>query len=563
MIVWLFTEKFMKNKRIVLDYKHIAMHNEQEIALQAFIDKHVSIVADKYKQTALAYFTATTSGKEEDYKISADAQFDLERIYTNTEDFARITAFVQDKDIHDELLKRQLEMLFLSYQPRQIDEAMLEKQIELQNHIEKTFFTFRAEINGEAVTDNQIKKILNSSDNSDQAKEAWLAGKKVGSLVAEDLIRLVKMRNDVARSLGYDNYHAMSLHLDEQDPKEINTLFAELDELTRDTFIQEKKHIDSYLANKFHITENGLMPWHYQDSFFQEAPKVYPVHLDTYYQDQDIVQLSSTYYASMGLVVDDMLAKSDLYEREGKYQHAYCINVDKLGDVRIVCNIKPDSKWMNTQLHELWHAVYDKYLDPAMPYLLRDPAHTFTTEAIAMLFGRFATNPQWIQDMIGIDDNEKQQITHDCFATLRLEQLVFSRWAQVMYHFEKSLYENPEQDLNALWRDIVEKYQMIKRPVGRDMPDWATKIHIASSPCYYHNYLLGELLASQLYSYIIEQVLHSSEYVFQSFYNKPEVGTYLKEKIFAAGRMYHRNTMIEKATGEKLTAKYYAKQFVQ
>ena len=75
--------------------------------------------------------------------------------------------------------------------------------------------------------------------------------------------------------------------------------------------------------------------------------------------------------------------------------------------------------------------------------------------------------------------------------------------------------------------------------------------------------MLGELLASQFYSYIIEQVLHSQEYVFQSFYSKPEVGSYLKEKIFGVGRMYHWNTMIEKATGEKLTAKYYAKQFVQ
>ena len=37
----------------------------------------------------------------------------------------------------------------------------------------------------------------------------------------------------------------------------------------------------------------------------------------------------------------------------------------------------------------------------------------------------------------------------------------------------------------------------LKKPEGRNMPDWATKIHVALYPCYYHNYLLGELLASQ------------------------------------------------------------------
>lgn len=147
--------------------------------------------------------------------------------------------------------------------------------------------------------------------------------------------------------------------------------------------------------------------------------------------------------------------------------------------------------------------MYDKFADPTTPYLLREPAHIFTTEAIAMLFGRFATNPQRMQNVLHISEEEKQKIAGACFSTLRLEQLVFSRRAQVMYRFEKQMYENPDQDLNALRRDLVETYQMIKRPAGRNEPDRATKIHIATSPCYYHNYLLGELLASQLYYHIV------------------------------------------------------------
>lgn len=36
----------------------------------------------------------------------------------------------------------------------------------------------------------------------------------------------------------------------------------------------------------------------------------------------------------------------------------------------------------------------------------------------------------------------------------RLQQLVFSRWAQVMYRFEKGMYENPDQDLNKAYGGI-------------------------------------------------------------------------------------------------------------
>ena len=217
---------------------------------------------------------------------------------------------------------------------------------------------------------------------------------------------------------------------------------------------------------------------------------------------------------------------------------------------------------MGTMLHEFGHGVYFKYLDKGTPFVLREPAHTFTTEAIAMFFGRQSSNPEWIQAMTGISNDEKVKIAEDSHKKLRLDQLVFSRWAQVMYRFEKAMYENPDQDLNKLWWDLVERYQMLKRPADRNEPDYASKIHLALYPCYYHNYLLGEMLASQLSYYITEKVLKQTDLRAQSFANNPEIGKYLIDKVYKPGRTLYWNDMIEQATGEKLTAKYYARQFV-
>ncbi len=538
------------------------MSTSTEVALLDFINKHVAIVSKQYKDTCSSYFIATNSGKKEAYKIAGDMQLALEKIYTNKEDFQHIKMFGKD-NIHDPLLTRQLEILFLSYQSRQMDEEKLKEMVELQNKIENTFATCRAKIDNNEYTDNQIEDILSTSTDSEEVEKAWEASKEIGNIVAPDVIQIIHMRNTLAKDLWYKNHHDMSLRLDEQDPEEISTLFDELDTLTRDAFIQEKEYVDEYLAKKFGIEKSLLMPRHYQNRYFQEAPKIYQIDIDTYYKDQDIVELARRYYESLWLPVESILRVSDLYERPWKYQHAYCIS-DKLWTVRILCNIKPNAKWMNTQLHELGHAVYDKFLDyDHTPYILIEPAHTFTTEAIAMMFWRFASNPQWIQDMLHISEDEKQKIADSCFRTLRLEQLISSRRMQVMYRFEKSMYANPDQNLNNLRWDLVEKYQMLHRPSQRDTDaDRASKIHVACYPCYYHNYMLGELLASQLYYHLVWNVIHSSEYTFQSFYNKPQVGTYLKEKIFYSGRKYHWNTMIEQTTGEKLTPKYYAQQFV-
>lgn len=413
------------------------------------------------------------------------------------------------------------------------------------------------------VTDNEIEHILSTSKNSKELETAWNAHKKIGQEVSADVIAIVKVRNEIAKQLGYENYHTMNMTLSEQDPNEVLALFDELDNLTKDAFVELKGEIDNYFSKRYNLPKEKLMPWHYQNRFFQEAPKIYDVDLDQFYKDQDIVALDQKYYNSIGIPVDDIVKNSDLFEKQGKNQHAYCTDIDRNGDVRILCNVKPTLGWMGTMLHESGHGVYSKYYDPQKPYLLRDAAHSFTTEAIAMLMGRCASNPQWMMDMGLINADQKAKIADICNNSLRLEQLTFSRWAQVMYRFEKAMYADPDQDLNALWWNLVEKYQMLKKPEGRNEPDWASKVHVALYPCYYHNYLMGELLASQLFYHISDNVLKNSDYKNVSFVNHPEVGQYLKEKVFMPGCLYKWNDMIQRATGEKLTAKYYAKQFVQ
>jgi len=254
---------------------------------------------------------------------------------------------------------------------------------------------------------------------------------------------------------------------------------------------------------------------------------------------------------------------SDLYPREGKNQHAYCIDIDYNGDVRVLCNISDTEQWMSTMLHEFGHAVYAIGHDAAgNPLFLREAAHSFTTEAVAMMFDRLSRNTEWMKVMVGLPEEEAAAINQDCIRSLRLQQLVFSRWTQVMYRFEKEMYADPEQDLNTLWWDLVEKYQLLTRPEGRNQPDWASKIHIALYPCYYHNYQLGALLASQLHHYIVTNVTNSQDMANECYIGNKAVGEWLQEYVFNPGRRYEWNDMIEKATGEKLTAAYYKMQFV-
>jgi peptidyl-dipeptidase A len=529
-----------------------------ETMMKDFISSYETKVIPLYKEASLASWNANITGTDADWAKSEKASFDLTKIYTDSSAFKQLKELKEGGLVKDSLLARQLDLIYNSYLGGQVDPSLLAEQIRMETEISKKYSNFRANLKGKELTDNQIEDILKNSKVSSDLQAAWEAHKMIGPVVAEDIIKLVKHRNMIARKTGFSNYHEMTLKLSGQDPAEVTQIFDELDDLTRESFTRLKVDIDAFFAKQYSLRITELKPWHYQNRFFQEAPEIYPVDFDKYYENQDPVKLAAKFYDGIGLNVDAILAKSDLYEKPGKNQHAFSTDIDRSGDVRTLDNVKPDSYWMNTMLHELGHGVYSYYNDRNLPFTLRDAAHSFTTEAIANLFGRFATDPVWMNEMGLIDKNESEKIMPAGKNALRLQMLVFSRWAQVMYRFEKSMYEDPDQDLNQQWWNMVEKYQLLSRPEDRNMPDWATKIHVALYPCYYHNYLLGEMLASQWYYYITTNISKN-----RSFVGEKAVGNYLREKVFMPGTRYYWNDMIEKSTGEKLTAKYYAKQFVE
>ncbi|MHC4622335.1 MAG: M2 family metallopeptidase, partial [Planctomycetota bacterium] len=381
---------------------------EQQFA--TFVEAHVNKVKPLAKEAHLAYWQAANTGEPEDYNRVSQLEFEIRRIYSNSQDFAFLKRVRKSGGVKDPILVRQVEVLYNAYLGNQIEPGLLKRIVDLSTEIEKNFSTFRGTIRGEKVTDNQIKDILKTETDSARRKEAWLASKQVGPVVAGDLVRLVKLRNEAAKKVGFENYHTLSLTVDEQNVKELDRIFGQLYELTNKPFGELKAELDGVLAVKYGVSVGELRPWHYHDPFFQESPLVYDLDLDVYYQNKDVKELAVQFYDSIGLPVESILERSDLYEREGKNPHAFCTDIDKEGDVRILCNLKNNEQWMETMLHELGHAVYDKYHDPEVPYLLREPAHIFTTEAIAMLFGRLSRNAAWMQQMLELSDEQRADI---------------------------------------------------------------------------------------------------------------------------------------------------------
>ena len=522
-----------------------------------FIAQYEATVRPLEIEVGRCWWAANTSGKDEDYQKKQAAETRLDLCLSDPKTFAELQA-IKEGGVTDPLLRRQIAVLYLEYLAKQVDPELLKQMIAKSNAIEQAFNVYRAKVEGKELSQNEIRQVLRRSPDSAQRRAVWEASKGVGRVVEADLKELVKLRNQAARKLGFKDFHVMELALAEQDQQQVLKLFDELDALTRAPFHAAKAEIDAALAKNCGIKVNQLRPWHYHDPFFQESPEVFGQPSDAVYGKVDVVKVCREFYDGIGLPVDDVLGRSDLYEKKGKSPHAFSTDIDRAGDVRVLANIVPNKEWLSTMLHELGHAVYSSKNVPAsVPYALRTDAHALTTEGVAMMFERFAGNADWLL-ALGVKVPDPKQFNATSAKLRRNQLLIFSRWCQVMFRFEKELYANPDQDLNRLWWDLVEKYQEVKCPADRNAPDYASKIHIVSAPVYYHNYMMGELFAAQLHQAIAREVLKGADPATAVYVGNKAAGDFMKRRVFAPGRTLDWNQLTRYATGAELKAKAFA-----
>jgi peptidyl-dipeptidase A len=439
---------------------------------------------------------------------------------------------------------RQLDLLHSLMLRHQVPDDLRARIVELESSVDLRFSRHRGIVGGAEVGDTEIKRILRQSDDSAERREAWEASKTVGVEVAADIRELARLRNEAARALGYRDWFALSLSTDELDEQKLIDNLAEADHVTVEPFARWKRALDEKLAARFACAVADLRPWHYADPFFQETPPDGAVDLDPLFEGQDVVALSRRTLEGIGLEADGILGRSDLYPRDGKNQHAFCIDIDRRGDVRILANVVQTHDSADTMLHELGHGVYDLGFRNDLPWLLRS-THLVVTEASALLCGALVWRREWLELVLGASSADVSDGGGRIEAARAAELQVLTRWVLVMNAFERALYADPEADLDSIWWELVSRYQGVTPPDGRGAPDWAAKIHIAVSPVYYHTYLYGAIVGLQLAAAL--------EVAAGGIVDRPEAGTLLRERLFAHGQSVRWDRLVEQASGSPLS----------
>ena len=259
--------------------------------------------------------------------VASSPEADAERValeqrlsdyYADPETYRELTEL---RDVTDPDLARIVETMRLAFAAEQTPAELRGELVRLGAECDSVYATFRGEAGGRRWSDNDIEKVLADSDDSDERRAAWEASKQVGAEVAGRVRRLVEVRNDAATRLGYPHYYAMSLAFGELSEERLFALLEELDALTGQPFAALKAALDERLRERFGTDE--LMPWHYADPFFQDAPREAAVDLDPLVAGKDLTALTLQTYDGLGMDLRPVVERSDLFTREGKNQHVF------------------------------------------------------------------------------------------------------------------------------------------------------------------------------------------------------------------------------------------------
>jgi peptidyl-dipeptidase A len=514
-------------------------------AASMFVESVTRAVKPLHRTYTEAYWKAATTGTKVANTEQKEAHAELMRFWANPERFETAKALRASRAASDPIEARQIERIYLSAAKAQGDEETIERLTQLEADVQGVYYNYRAEVGGCEMTDNQIDDVLRTSNDPEQAKAVWLASKQVGHRVAEMVRELARVRNRAAKLQGFRDHFQRALLLNEIDEGKLFSLFQELEARTAGLFLNYKHELDGAMAERFDIPREDLRPWHYGDRFFQQSPQIGAVELDSYFEDRDLQALAERTYQGLGIPVKGILERSDLYPREGKNQHAFCLDIDREGDVRTLNNLQPSLRWAQTLFHELGHAVYDRYIDRDLPWLLRTPPHPSSTEAIAMMMGALTFDGEWLTGILRLSAGEAAALAAEGARRERGNRLVFTRWCLVMTHFERALYADPEADLDVIWWELVERHQMIRCPDDLISQAWAAKYHIALAPVYYQNYELGHLMRAQLEARILEQ--------FGGLAEREKAGEWLIREVFQPGAQQDWKGHLERATGARLS----------
>ncbi len=403
------------------------------------------------------------------------------------------------------------------------------------------------------VSENQLRSMMRNDDDEKVRKACWQALERKAVVTAGDFVQLVRLRNEFARLLGYRNFYAYKLMVDEG--MTLPQLFA----LWKDIYAKTKYAFRD--IRKLERSKPGLRkPWNFSYLMAGDFVK----EEDPYFQFENALMWWGRSFAALGYTYAGGTLKLDLLDREGKYSNGFCHypqtvyerdGVLQPGEAGFTSNlvvgqVGAGSIAMNTLFHEGAHAC-DR-LNSRMPDACLNheypPSSTAWAETHSMFADTMFSSIEWKTRYAHNAKGEAYPFELFERKVKKLQVLAPLRMMSIMFvsDFERRVYTVRKltvNDVKKAARAVSRKYMDLE-PTSYAILN-VPHIYSWESSCYYQGYGLAELALSQWREYFYKK--------YGSIVDNPRVGKEVK-KMWALSSSRTFPEFVRLATGKPLSA---------
>ena len=408
-----------------------------------------------------------------------------------------------------------------------------------ENALQQLITNFRRTLDGKTVSRAEVINKIRSERKQSNRQKLWTVESQVSAAAAESLLTLVAMRNKKASTFGFPNYYSLALHLQAIDEK---WLLMTLDSLEQQTRAEFEEFI-TMSRKKHHLSQFG--PWDFDYALREATPLP-----DRLFLSDSVFAILHRFEEGIGFQVDSLPIKEVVKDIPfGGLSLAISIPAD----CRFLVNPTTGKGFYATAFHEYGHSLKAVHTHVEHPILkgyewIPGAQCAAYEEGVAEMHGEFTDDSLWLASFTDAKPKqiEKYMKGRGLPTLYRLRRLMKD------FAIEHEMYKNPAANMAEIERTMYKKYLLVEIDSSLP-PQYAASIWYTSYPCYYQNYILAAMIATQ-----IQEAL-SSKYGEEKITN-PELAGFMIKNLYESGEKTEWMERIRNATGKSLEPGAYLRK---
>lgn len=404
----------------------------------------------------------------------------------------------------------------------------------------------------------QMSEIMMTHEDERVRKACFTALEQLAVLCVDELVELVKLRNEYAQIVGFEDFYAYKVMTEENMTKrELFAIFDTIYEKTKYAF-KDLRKMEKRLPGLRKPWNRGYL---LAGDFTKES--------DQYYPFSEALERWGRSFAALGINFQGSTLQLDLLDREGKYENGFCHwptlvhfkEEERIpGSANFTCNVSygqvgSAEDGYNTLFHEGGHAAHLLNSEQTETCVNNEypPASTAWGETQSMFLDSMLSSVEWTDRYAKNEAEESYPFSlfeREVTKLHKLSPLSMNGITSVMA-FEKALYEEPNLTPAKVKRvaretyftytdSAVASYRLLSIP----------HIYSWESSCSYQGYGLAQLAVAQWRDYFYKK--------YGYIVDNKRVGKELK-KMWAYGSALSFPECVKLATGKKLSPQAYLK----